>query len=120
MVALLLVIVAPLLPAAWDYFAPSVVIVDNQSQIEISDIQVKMVGQTIWNGNLMPGASHEVWARPHGDGVVEISFSANGRAQSKSLSYVTGGIRERHEIVIESSLDIKYTPSAYRHVTTYR
>ncbi|HEX4505031.1 MAG TPA: hypothetical protein VH722_04805 [Alphaproteobacteria bacterium] len=108
-VAVTLVVFAPLVPLVWDYFAPSVVTVDNRSPAELRDIQVKMSGRTIWSGILMPGAAHQIWARPHGDGIVDISFSANGRPQSRPLGYVTNGIRERHEIVVGPTLEVGYT-----------
>lgn len=71
-------------------FSPNAQItVHNSSTAVLTNVRVSLASQLIWTGDLQPGETHKIVERAGGEGLVDLTFEARGRAMSYSCCYVS-------------------------------
>jgi hypothetical protein len=73
--------------AGYLYLNLSIIVIVNGSDVPLSDMSVRMVGELWWNGELESNHSKWLIGTIEGEGSVDISFNASGRSFTKSCGY---------------------------------
>jgi hypothetical protein len=91
-------------------FRTSIVLVENQSNVHISDVRIAINGQAFWSGTLAPGETHREFGLVKSDdkGVLTISFSARGERRERSFPSGFLSLGNRHQLKIQSTLDVEH------------
>jgi hypothetical protein len=95
--------------SAYLYWRTSTVLVENRSDVVITEVQVKLGGETFWSGELGPAESHRAFGfvTPDDIGDLVISFKAEGRTLIRTFpsGFTTAGVH--HRLAITSALDVQ-------------
>jgi hypothetical protein len=90
-------------------YRTSTVLVENQSDVSVSEIRVELGGETFWSGALAPGESHREFgfAKPDDLGSLVVSFSAKGARHERDFpsGFTSGG--SHHRLKITPTLEVE-------------
>ena len=96
--------------AFYFFYRTSTVLVENKSNISVSDIWIQLNGETFWSGALAPGDSHREFgfAKPDDVGSLVISFSSKGIRHEREFPSGFTSWGNNHRLRITPTLDVEH------------